>query len=61
MYLCYIEYTNLSVYNTTIYFIYIKYNFDLHWVILRPSKKTDSRFFKENRSKITFSKKTDPR
>ena len=47
--LTHIEYTNVSVYNTTIYFIYIKYYidgatcFDFHWVILRPSKKTDPR------------------
>jgi len=39
----------MSVYNTTIYFIYFKKYivratcFDLHWVILRPSKKTDPR------------------
>jgi hypothetical protein len=45
----YIEYTNVSVYNTTIYFIYIKWYidratcFDLHWVILKPSKKADPR------------------
>jgi hypothetical protein len=45
----YIEYTNVSVYNTTIYFKYIKLYidratcFDLHWVILRPSKKVDPR------------------
>jgi len=40
----YIEYTNVSVYNTTVHFIYIKivyYQsiltcFDLHWVIFRP-------------------------
>jgi len=40
----YIEYTNVSVYNT-IYFLYIKWYivrvtcFDLHWVIFRPSRK----------------------
>jgi hypothetical protein len=44
-----LEYTNVSVYNTTIYFKYIKWYidratcFDLHWVILRPSKKADPR------------------
>jgi hypothetical protein len=43
------EYTNVSLYNTTIYFIYIKWYidratcFDLHWIILRPSKKADPR------------------
>ena len=48
----FIEYTNVSVYNTKIYFIYIKYYIDratcfgLHWVILRP--------LKENRSNITY-------
>ena len=42
---------NVSVYNTTIYFIYIKQYvdratyFDLHWFILRPSKKTDPRLY----------------
>jgi hypothetical protein len=47
--LTYIEYTNVSVSNTTIYFTYIKQYidgatcFDLHWVILGPSKKTDPR------------------
>ena len=54
----YIEYSNVSVYNTTIYFIYFKIvhrqgdMFRLHWVILRPSKKTDPKLhgFKKNAS-----------